>query len=198
MLVTTYHTPATGIATHYVLHGSGVESQWKKNFSYLSTPTLKLTYSAVKWIQSLNKDKVPSPPGGGADPRSILAPRFRMGWWNTVPEQAPAEPTPCTHAAYSVKSGNGFGHKQESCWKLKECLWEQVSMLIKELTLWKIAGIGNFLDPREHPVFAFHTWSYTSSVLLLHSTNDCHGWSRIWPYGEKGHYWQMSSTINRV
>jgi hypothetical protein len=52
---------SVGIATVYGLDGPGIESQWGRDFSHTSRPTLGLTKPPVQWVPGVKR------PGRGAD-----------------------------------------------------------------------------------------------------------------------------------
>jgi hypothetical protein len=50
---------SVGIATGYGMDGSGIESQWGRDFPHLSPPTLEPTQPPIQWVQGIS-------PGGKA------------------------------------------------------------------------------------------------------------------------------------
>ena len=74
-----HRRPGQRLSTCWMVRVSNANG--KKNFQCLSTLTLKLAHSTLKWIPSLKGGKADAT--GVLTPHSILAPWFRMGWFNT-------------------------------------------------------------------------------------------------------------------
>ena len=44
-----------GIATGYVLDGTGIESRWRRDFPHLSKPALGPTQPPIQWVRDLSR-----------------------------------------------------------------------------------------------------------------------------------------------
>jgi hypothetical protein len=63
------------IATGYRLDGSGIESQWGRDFPHLSRPALSSAQPPVKWLSVFPGGR--KRPGRNADPSPFLVPRSK-------------------------------------------------------------------------------------------------------------------------